>query len=383
MLHIHIRYGHAVTAIPTLHSELLKRATDADLRVLIALCTSGVPTEGTDLDALVAAIAAHTGYGMTAIAASLAFWRGAGIISLDESNALTRKTEVKTQPTPQSTETASLMVPDAAVPPATQTASAPEAMLPGGNVTVCRAATDKLPHYTTAELADLMETRAEIRENLNECNRIWGKILNVQEVNTLLGLSDYLGLDWDYILSLVARCAADLDKQGVAHSMRMVEKRAMDYYDAGIRTLDALQEKFRSMDLVADTEGRLRSLFGMGDRRLTPTETKYFSTWLYDFRYDMEIIQMAYNITVDTKGSPKMSYINSILSNWNRDQLRTPTEIEASLAAYKQEQERDRAAKTAKKSPPQASSAPASFNTDDFFDAAVRRSLGDDFNPTV
>jgi DnaD/phage-associated family protein len=116
----------------------------------------------------------------------------------------------------------------------------------------------------------------------------------------------------------------------------------------------------------------------MGDRTLTPQEKKYFSTWIYEFGYDMDIIRKAYEITVDTKGSPKMSYMNSVLANWNRDGLRTLEQIEEAQTAFNESKKKERGEKVQGTSAPQGT-----FDTEDFFEAAVRRSLGDDFDPAV
>ena len=346
MTYIHINYGQKTVALPAVDPAILARATADDLRVLLCLCAADVPPSGESMDELCAAVGRLAGCGAMTAAASVAFWRGIGVLELSGTVADTKM-----------------------APPAKVT-SQPVAE----NVTVRRSA-DQLPHYTTSELADLLESRPEARENIDECHRIWGSLLNSQEINTILALSDYLGLEWDYILSLMARCVEDMDKLGARHSMRYVEKQALAYYDEGIHTLDALQDKFRALDKLRSTEGHLRTLFGMGERKLTPRETKYFSTWLHEFGFDYEIIELAYNVAVDAKGEPKMSYINSVLANWNKDGLRTPEAIEEAQLLFRADRDRKRVAATSK---PASTETDGSFNTENFFEAAVRRSLGDD-----
>jgi DnaD/phage-associated family protein len=126
---------------------------------------------------------------------------------------------------------------------------------------------------------------------------------------------------------------------------------------------------------MEEVEGQLRRMFGMGERALTPTEKKKFSAWLYDYRYGMDVITRAFEVTVDAKGSPNLKYMDAVLSNWNRDGLRTISDVEAAEAKFQAE-------KTAKASGNKiAEGREGSFNTDDFFAAAVRRSLGEDFDP--
>ena len=183
----------------------------------------------------------------------------------------------------------------------------------------------------------------------------------------MLGFVDYLGLEWDYILTLLAFCVREQDKRGVKRSLRYVENMAFSFYDEGVTDLPTLQEKIRRIEQTAEVEGRLRRMFGMGERALTPAEKKKFSTWLYDYQYGLDIITRAFEVTVDTKGSPNLKYMDAVLANWNRDGLRTLADIEASEARF-------RASKS-------SGDTQSSFNTDDFFAAAVRRSFGDDFDP--
>ena len=233
---------------------------------------------------------------------------------------------------------------------------------------------DRLPHYTSVELADLLESRKEVSDYLNECQNIWGKIFNTHESNIMLGFADYLGLEWDYVLTLLAFCAREQDKRGMKRSLRYVETLAFAFYDEGVTDLPSLQEKLRRIEQAAEVEGSLRRMFGMGERALTPAEKKKFSTWLYEYKYDLDIITRAFEVTVDAKGSPSLKYMDAVLANWNRDGLRTLADIDAAEERF-QSQKTDRSGKS---SPADGQS---SFDTDDFFAAAVRRSFGEDFDP--
>ncbi len=355
MMHIKINYGSAVTTVPSVDLAILSRATADDLRILLCLCRSDIRLSGENIDALAASLGQAAACSAVTAATSISFWRGTGVLNLTED------------------EEAMAPVPPSSNGPSEPSAVPPEKTPPRSRVTVKRA-TGQLPSYSHADLANLLDSRPETQENIHEIEQLWGNLLNLQEVNTVLELSDYLGLDWDYILSLIARCVEDMDRLNTKHSMRYVEKQAIRFYDEGITTLDALQEKFRALDILHSAEGKLRTLFGMGTRIMTPSETKFFSTWLYDFRYDYDIIELAYTIAVDAKGEPKKSYINSILANWNSQNLRTIAEIEASQAAFRAEQERKRTGNTKTVAPPAGG---GSFDTENFFDAAVRRSLGD------
>ena len=360
---IQLYYGTAVATVPASALAVMDRATKQDLKVLLTLASDPALLSGGSLGECAGNIAARMGCTPADIEMSLSFWRGAGVLTINEDETAT--------PTVTATPTLPTEIMPATAPAETPTpdgAGKQEATVrkPRGE--------DRLPHYTSAELADLLESRQEVSDCLNECQNIWGKIFNTHESNIMLGFVDYLGLEWDYILTLLAFCGREQDKRGIKRSLRYVENLAFSFYDEGVTDLPALQEKIRRLEQTAEVEGSLRRMFGMGERALTPTEKKLFSKWLYEYRYGLDVITRAFEVTVDAKGTPNLKYMDAVLANWNRDDLRTLQDIEASEARFQAQ----KAEKMNKKTDPDGQS---SFNTDDFFAAAVRRSFGDDFDP--
>ena len=353
---IQLYYGTAVAAVPASALEVMDRATKHDLKVLLTLAADPALLSGGSLGECVGAIAARVGCTPGDIEMSLSFWRGAGVLTVtEESERITPAApslpEEKPTPAPESSKEEPKETRPARLRPVAE-----------------------LPRYTSVELADLLEARKEVNDFLRECQNVWGEMFNTHQTNTILGFVDYLGLEWDYILALLAFGVREQDKRGVKRSLRYVEKMAFDFYDEGITDLPALQEKIRRLEQTAEVEGSLRRMFGMGERALTPAEKKKFSTWLYEYQYGLDVITRAFEVTVDAKGSPNLKYMDAVLANWNRDGLRALEDIEASEARFQ-------AQKAEKLNKKPASDGQGSFNTDDFFAAAVRRSLGDDFDP--
>ena len=353
-MNIRINYGTAVATVPAAALAVMDRATKQDLTVLLTLAAD--PTLLRASGECAGIIAARLGCPASQIETSLSFWRGAGVLTVTEESeritpAVPSLPEEKPTPAPESSKEEPKETRPARPRPAAE-----------------------LPRYTSAELADLLEARKDVNDFLRECQNVWGEMFNTHQTNTILGFVDYLGLEWDYILALLAFGVREQDKRGVKRSLRYVEKMAFDFYDEGITDLPALQEKICSLEKTAEVEGSLRRMFGMGERALTPTEKKKFSTWLYEYQYDLDIITRAFEVTVDAKGSPNLKYMDAVLANWNRDGLRTLADIENSEASFQAR----KAEKAGKKPAPDGQ---GSFNTDDFFAAAVRRSFGDDFDP--
>ncbi len=329
-----INYGSRIAVIPENAIDAISRAGADDLKVLIALCSLGGNADAKKLAKL-------TSCGEEEVREALSFWRGTGVIepcgakeSVGETLALEKeesvsKKEVKAEATDKKVE------PDS-----------PKKL---------RGA-DELPKYTSDELAEILEQRQETAALIDECQHIMGKVFNIKEINVLMGLVDYLELDCEYIMMLLTYCVSIGKK-----TLHYAEKLAFALYDAGITKGEQLAEELRRREAASSAEGKIRAMFGVGERAFTTKEKKFISAWINDMGYSEEIIEKAYEVTADATGKGSFAYANSVLERWNAAGLRTLSEIEESY----------------KKGESTGKPSEGSFDTDSFFEAAVRRSLGE------
>ncbi len=328
-MNIKINYGTGVATLPTAALGSIDRATKADIKLLFLLCAEPFLLSGENREACIGRICERAGCPAAQVEASLAFWRGAGVLDMEEEDSTDVTTPAAEHP------------PVADTPPAdsrpanSQTTESPAPAHPAEpaapTVTITRAKTrmlDEIPDYTTEELEQFLTEHKEASGNLSECQAIWGDIFNLRETNVIISLVHTWGLSWDYVFSLLAYANKQLAERGnQGKSINYVYRTAMNYYKEGIVTEEALQQKFVEQERMNDFEHRIRGIFGLGQRNLTPKEKKFFSTWLYEYKYNIEIVELAYNITVDTKGSPNINYTGGILKNWYEDGLKTLDEI--------------------------------------------------------
>ena len=322
-----INYGSRVAVMPEGAIESLARAGEADLRVLVALCYYGGSADMKKLSK-------KTSCSEEQIRESLSFWRGAGVIEQGD----VKETAEAVESVPVSAVEEKPAVAEE------KPVAAPKKL----------RGTDELPRYTSDELADLLEKRADTAALIDECQRIMGKVFNIKEINVLMGLVDYLELDFEYIMMLLTYCVS-LGKK----TLHYAEKLAFALYDAGITTGEMLAEELRRRESASDAEGNIRRLFGVGERAFTTKEKKFISAWINDMGYSIEIIEKAYEVTADATGKGSFPYANTVLERWFAAGLRTLEEIEDSYKSGNTDKPIN-----------------GSFDTDSFFEAAVRRSLG-------
>ncbi len=222
---------------------------------------------------------------------------------------------------------------------------------------------------TAAEDArEIAERR--LKDCLDACAAILGKLLNPAEINLLVGIITNYGVSESYLITLLDFSVNKLGVKGVKYTTKV----ATSLFEEGVRTDAALDEYIRRYELTHSYEGQVRRMFGLGERSLTKKETAMLGRWFAEYEYDMEIVGIAYDITVSTASRVTLSYADKILIAWHEAGLKTPEEIEAHLA---REREARSAAKPAPKKKTTSQTSGASFDIGNFFESALNRSYGD------
>jgi len=213
------------------------------------------------------------------------------------------------------------------------------------------------PQYTGAELDALIGRRPELKQLIDACENVLGKMLSPAEHNKIVELSDYLRLPDDYILMLCSYCAAS----GKA-SMHYIYKSAYTLHDEGVTETAALDEYIKNREHQREMLTKLRGMLGIGDRSITPKEREYFANWLSTWKMPYEMLERAYEITINNVDNHKFSiaYMNKILENWYNAGYRTVAEADNATAEHKRMHD--------------AGSTQSSFDTAEFFELALRRS---------
>ena len=315
-------YATDVLTLPAVLVDHLEKATKKDIRILLALAAD--PLARIDLSAATAALPGRLGLGEREIDAALSFWRGTGILLLDEGDG------------------------EADQAPAATAAEPPERAV--------RMIADKgLPSYSSDELAQVLERRGELAFLINECQNTFGKIFNTAEVAVIAGMVDYLGLEGEYILLLLEHCQR-MEKK----SMRYVEKMAISMHDEGILGAEELEARLHRIEVMASAGGKIRAMFGIESRALTTKEKGMIEKWLCTMQFSEDVLQKAYEITVDTTTKPSIPYANAILERWYANGYRTLEDVEAAIADYRRKKNEGK----------------GSFDVDDFFEAALKRTYG-------
>ncbi|MBR6745560.1 MAG: DnaD domain protein [Clostridia bacterium] len=217
------------------------------------------------------------------------------------------------------------------------------------------------PAYTGEDMARIADS-SDVRELVDVCAAILGKTFTPAESEAVFYLYDGLRLDFEYIVRLCKYCH-DVGKP----SLRYMKKTAISLYDGGTVTVGALEAFIEREERKSDMEYKIRLLYGIGERVLTPTEKQCIARWVIDWNLPYEVIELGYYQMMASIPAPKMTYENKILSTWYNEGCRTKEDVENYLPKGKQEYEKKKQQEAAKD---------IGFDLDEFFAAATLRGDG-------
>ncbi len=323
---LHFKEEKQTLTLPAECLDVLTDADAADLRVLlhIAACEA----DGAAFDTAAAAEALQLSE--SEVRSSVKFWRGAGVLKADnaKSSGVKKDAEAKA----------------AAKKPLRAKHSS---------------------SLGSEELCKIAETDSTFTALLDIAQQMAGWMFNTAEIEIVARLHAELKLSDEYILAMIGYFICKREKP-----LRYMEKVAYQYVEKGIPAADALEEKLRMLERFEGLAGKIRQMFGIGGRDLTEKEEKYLTDWFDNYKFDDDVIRLAYEKTVNNTGKASVHYANTILRSWYAEGLRTARDI--------REQSGRAPTKPVAGSGKKSSIATQSFDVNDAFQKALERSYSEE-----
>lgn len=313
-------YPDGMIILPQSVLEHITEAGEHELRILLrfaALLKNGPLTEEEILLALQEEESAEE------IRIALAFWRGCGVIAGDNR----KKTAKPAKGIPLQTKEE---LKEEKAAEAKKTIDADEA-----------------PFYTAKDLAEAADREPGFKALVSFAEARLEKVLNASELARLWSFLDYLKMPVDVVMLVIEDCVSREKR-----SLRYITKMLTSFQDDGITDYAKAEAYFAVRQEKNKYDSYVRSLFGLGERKLTAAEDEILNRWRNEFGYGKEILDAAYEKTVGSAKNPSIKYMHKILESWFRDGVKTLKDIGTKSAPEK---------------------ADKSYDLDDFFQKAVKR----------
>lgn len=212
--------------------------------------------------------------------------------------------------------------PDAAEPPAVQTAAAENPYVK--------------PAYTLDQLKEF-KSNEETSQLLFIVEQYIGKTLTPTEIKTVFFISDRLGFSMDLIDHLVQYCVERGKKD-----FRYIEKVAVSWAQAGITTPKQAEKYAYRYD---KTVYEIMKALG---KTSSPTnkEVDYINRWTKEYGFEPDVIAVACERTVLGTDKHRFEYADSILTSWYHADVHHKSDIAKADEAFRRGKAAAPAAKT-------------------------------------
>ncbi|MBP5384404.1 MAG: DnaD domain protein [Lachnospiraceae bacterium] len=184
------------------------------------------------------------------------------------------------------------------------------------------------PNYTAEKLL-AFKNKSDIAQFLFVAEQYMKKTLNSTEISSFLYMYDALGFDTDLLEYLVEYCANNKKK-----SIRYIESVANSWAVAGIRYVEEAKEY--TADIPEEVYEVFKA-FGLRTNRVPlETELSYVRRWK-SLGFSTDLIIEACTRTVMATHNPSFAYADKILSNWDKEKVRSVSDLERLDEAHRQE----------------------------------------------
>ena len=187
------------------------------------------------------------------------------------------------------------------------------------------------PSYTMEEIDGAAAANKPVADLISQAEGILCKQLTPSDVELLYSFHDWLGLPVEVIIMLLSYAA----KRGKTQK-RYLETVAIDWADKGIDTYEAAEAYVSELEEYDSLEHQIRSILGIYDRALTQTEKKYVTLWCRDLCVPSELVQVAYDKTVEYTGKLSWAYMNKLLTTWQGEGITSAAQVKERDDQYKQ-----------------------------------------------
>ena len=180
------------------------------------------------------------------------------------------------------------------------------------------------PIISTKRQVDLLEAldSSNTKGMLKDIEMLLARPLSPNEMSIYLNWQREFGFSSELILILMEYCIS----KGKSDS-RYIEKVALSWYDLKITTIEQAQK------LITKTEDKwinirkILTYLGINNTDIMKPQQDLIEKWLLIYKFPNEIILKACDICFERLNRADFKYIDGILTNWNKNNIKTLEDI--------------------------------------------------------
>lgn len=282
---------------------------------------------GTKSSISVSDIAKATGNDEEDISDALIFWEERGLLVKDGS-----------QPKPPVT---------AEIFAAETSSKSPVSETPPVTATVKKVEEIPVVKPNHEQVAARLQESEELRLLFAEAQNILGKTVGYDGQSTLIMMHDSYGLPVEVILM-----AIEFNKARGKTGFSSISKTGKEWSELEIDSIEGAIEYIEEHNIIDETWHKLRNMTEITNKNPTQKQKRFLNAWTKEYGYNADMIFFAYEESVDNTGKASFEYMDKVLSNWYKNSVKTPQDIQREKLRWQQQRTKSAPKKDTKQKPP-------------------------------
>lgn len=178
--------------------------------------------------------------------------------------------------------------------------------------------------YSAESIHSNMEN-PKIKDMFESIEKLLARTISPKEISMYLSWINDYSFTPEVIILLIEYCKS----KGKADS-RYIEKVAISWYDSNITSTDDAQKYISKYEGRYSNYRLVLDFLGLKENDLMKPQEEFLDKWLNIWNFSIEMVLEACKICSLRINEPNFSYIDGILSNWNKNSYKTLKDIESS-----------------------------------------------------
>ncbi|MBD5080466.1 MAG: DnaD domain protein [Ruminococcaceae bacterium] len=170
---------------------------------------------------------------------------------------------------------------------------------------------ERTPDFPPVEIAQTVRNNANADFLFKQCEKLYGRPLKHNEQNTVMVILEDTCLPAEVCLILINYCFS-VGKATPAY----MRKTALEWSESEITTIEKAEERVARLNTFNGAVGRFKKMFEVTSS-FSKQQEEMIDKWVNVYGLSDEMIEEAYQLTLNGAGKLSFPYMNKILEDWN------------------------------------------------------------------
>lgn len=164
-----------------------------------------------------------------------------------------------------------------------------------------------------------------VKEMFESIERLTARPLSPKELSVYMNMIEEFNFSPEVITLLVEYCSSKKKTD-----IRYIEKVAMAWHDNGIKSIDDAQSYITKHEEKWNSYRTILGFMGIKDSEVSKPQEEFLEKWLFKFNLPVDVIQEAIRICIMRINESNFSYIDKILTDWNKNGVKNINDLKKS-----------------------------------------------------